>query len=433
MKLFLKILKIKLRILAKLTIWRFKPKVVAITGSAGKTSTKEAVYAALREHYRVRKSSGNFNNEIGMPLAILGDWSDKDLEIISLDHKSGVDKIKKILFWIKAILGSIFRLVFLKKEKYPDILILEYGAEHPGDIRYLLEIAKPFVGVITTVGDIPPHVEFFSGPEALIKEKAKLVEYLPIANFAVLNADNEAVLAMRERTRAGAITFGFNNKADLQITFFENRLGGEFGKTEPIGISFKLKYGGSTVPVFINGAFGRGQACAVAAAVCVGLIFDLNLIEAAEGITSNYSPVKGRLNLVKGVKNSLILDDTYNASPISTAEALDILDDLPGKRKIAVLGDMLELGKYAIEAHERIGKKAGKIADILITIGGRAKFIAESAEKSGLSAKKIFVFGTPEEAAKRVQEIIKEGDLALVKASRSMHLEKIVDEIKYIG
>jgi UDP-N-acetylmuramoyl-tripeptide--D-alanyl-D-alanine ligase len=437
--LLLKILKLTLKQLAKLTIWRFQPQVIGITGSAGKTSAKEAIYAVLKNHRQVRKSAGNLNNELGIPLTIIGDWSEEELKLVSMETPVRQKTIRKLLFWLKVIFFAKINFLFLKKSVYPAVLILEYAADRPGDIKYLLEIARPQIGIITTVGEIPVHVEFFSAPEAIAKEKSKLIEYLPANGFAILNFDNEIVMKMRDQTRARIISFGFTGGADLKISNFENRCQLRSNQPEsawreaPMGISFKLEYGGSFVPVVLKNAFGKAQAYAAAISACVGLIFDLNLVEISEALSANYQPAKGRMNLIAGIKDTYIIDDTYNASPISMRETFDTLRDLPAKRKIAVLGDMLELGKYSIEAHEAIGRLVSQIVEILVTVGPRAKFIAEAAKNSGLPENKILSFDSAAEAGKAVQELMKPGDLILVKASRAVGLEKIVEEIKLVS
>ncbi|MEK7162738.1 MAG: UDP-N-acetylmuramoyl-tripeptide--D-alanyl-D-alanine ligase [Patescibacteria group bacterium] len=438
-KILVEILQWILKQLAQLIIWRFEPRVIAITGSVGKTSAKEAIYAVLthsagsgQRKLRVRKSEGNLNNELGVSLAIIGPptggWKEEELKLVSRDTPAGKWKIRKLLFWLKVVIFALFRIFFLRKSAYPQILILEYAADRPGDIKYLLEIAKPFIGIVTAIGEIPVHVEFFSSSEAVGREKARVVESLPANGFAILNFDDEIVMKTRERTRAKIITFGFGEAADLKISGFENRS----EEDNFIGISFKIEYNGSFVPVILKNVFGKAQAYAAAIAACVGLIFDLNLVQISEALSLDYRSVKGRMNLIKGIKDTYIINDAYNASPISMEEALTTLGDLSAKRKIAVLGDMLELGKYSLEAHESIGRLAGKIVDVLITIGPRAKFIAESAEAVGLDKSKILIFDTAGEACIAIQNLIKKGDLVLIKASRALALEKIVEEIKEI-
>lgn len=390
-----------------MTVWKYRPSIIGVTGSVGKTSTKLAIAAVLGGERSVRYAPANFNNELGLPLTILGKW----------------DEIGGIFFWPKVIGASIFRLIF--RVDYPEILILEYGVDRPGDMKYLLTIARPNIGVITAVGDVPAHVEFFGSPEELVREKARLIEYLPTASFAILNSDDETVSALENKTRAHLMTFGFQKGAGIRITNFENRE----EDNRPVGISFKLEYRGSFVPVRMNGVFGRAHAYAAGAAACVGLIFGMNLVKISETL-KRYSPAHHRMELVPGIKYSYIIDDAYNASPLSMHAALDTLKTLPANRHIAILGDMLEIGKYTLEAHERVGRLAAKNLDILIAVGARAKFIAEAARGAGMNKKNIYIFETADDAASEIEKLIKRGDLILIKASRAMHLEKIVAEIK---
>ncbi len=399
-----------LRWLAVWTIKKYQPGVIAITGSVGKTSTKEALSAVLKFARFARASSGNFNNELGVPLSILGDW----------------EKISGKYFWPKVVAASFLRLIF--RFKYPELLVLEYAVDRPGDIRYLLDIARPQIGIVTAIGEIPVHVEFFSGPEAIAREKSKVVEALPATGFAVLNHDDQAVLEMRSRTKAHVMTYGFAEDAEVRITNFENRM----ENNRPAGISFKLNHNGSFVPVRLDNCFGKSQAYAAAAAACVGLIFGLNLVKIAEALLSYQSPA-GRTKLLEGIKKTYLIDDSYNASPLAMHAAIDLMKSLNAKRKIAVLGDMLEIGKYAPEAHEAVGRLAGKVFDLIFTVGPRAKFIAEAAAAVGMPRKNIFSFDEAEEAKLKVQELIRKGDLVLIKGSNAMRLDKIVEEIRLVN
>jgi UDP-N-acetylmuramoyl-tripeptide--D-alanyl-D-alanine ligase len=406
-----------IRKLAILTIKKYQPGVIAITGSVGKTSAKEAIYAVLKDSRFVRANHGNFNNELGLPLTILGDYS----------------KISGKIFWLKVIFKSVFRLilpvrgVFAFGGKYPEILILEYAADKPGDIKNLLDIARPQIGVITAIGSVPAHVEFYSGPEAVAREKSKILESLPNTGFAVLNMDDKYVADMKIRTRAYVMSYGFSPDAAIQITNFENRVEG--GKPE--GIFFKLNYGGSFVPVRIDGCLGKPQAYAAAAAAAVGFAFGMNLVKVSDALRS-YNPPLQRTTIIPGIKDSFVIDDAYNASPTSMKAAIELAGSVKFKRKIAVFGDMLEIGKYTIEAHEEIGRLAGEVFDILITVGPRSKFIAESAHKKGMESKNILSFETADDAKFKIREIIKKGDLVLVKGSHAMQLEKVVEEIKIV-
>ncbi len=385
--------------------------IIGVTGNAGKTSTKEVIGAVVRNIKTVRVAGGNLNNEFGLPLTILGNW---DQEY----YNQG----PSLSFWAKVLCSGFFGL-FSRKD-YPEVLVLEYGADHPGDIKKLAEMYPPHISVLTTVGDVPVHIEYFKDAETLADEKSNLVKVLNNTDYAVLNHDDRRVLAMRSRTKAKVSTYGFQEGATIQASDPEF-LSDETGK--PMGVSFKLNYGGNTVPVRIEGSLGKSQALSTAAAAAVGIALGMNLLEVSEALRSYHGP-KGRLKVLDGIKNSHIIDDTYNASPASTRLALDTLCDVPSLRKIAVLGDMLELGEYTEQAHIEVGKRAGEIVDILVCVGARAKFIADAAREK-LSPDKILTFATSDDAKLKVQELIREHDLILVKGSQGIRMEKIVEEI----
>ena len=281
------------------------------------------------------------------------------------------------------------------------------------------------------MGQIPVHVEYFSGPEGVAKEKGRLVEALSASDFAVLNFDDLAVLEMKERTKAKIFTYGFGEGAMVRISNLEPWV--ENGTPE--GVSFKMNYNDSFVPFKLSGSLGKSQGYAAAAAAAVGAVFGMNLVDISEALSEYHGP-KGRLKILKGIKNSTIIDDTYNASPLSTHLALETLRDVgalqqaQGKitRRLAILGDMLELGKYTIDAHKEAGNMAGSFADLLICVGSRAKFIADSAFNQ-MPAGNIHKFETSDEAKLKVKELINEGDLVLVKGSQGVRMEKIVEEI----
>jgi UDP-N-acetylmuramoyl-tripeptide--D-alanyl-D-alanine ligase len=400
------ILRIFLRSLAKLTILRYKPGIVGVTGSVGKTSAKEAIRTVLSFDRRVRAPSKSFNNEIGLPLTIIGDW----------ETTGGV------LFWVKVFVFGIFQLI-VKNREYPEILVLEYGVDRPGDMRYLLQIARPHVGIFTAMGEVPVHVEFFTGPEAVLREKSKLISQLPITGFAMLNGDDPNIAGLASQTRAHAMTFGFSEKADVHISNLVNHL-----DESRASVTFKLTYGGSVVPVQLEGGLGRAPVYAATIGAATGLIFGMNLVKIAEALT-RYEAVPGRFRVLRGLKQSVLVDDTYNASPMAVAEGLATLRGLHAKRKIAVLGDMLEIGKYTLSSHEMVGRTAAKAADILVTVGLRGKFIAEAAIRAGLSKRSVFVFTNLKEAGEFLGEKVQRGDVVFLKASQGVRLEKVVREL----
>jgi UDP-N-acetylmuramoyl-tripeptide--D-alanyl-D-alanine ligase len=290
---------------------------------------------------------------------------------------------------------------------------------------YLLAIARPQLGIVTAVGNIPVHVEFFSGPEGVAREKSKLVAQLPTTGFALLNADDPNVLKMANDTRGRVITYGFSEKADVRLLSFGNRPDNGSGEA---GISFKISYNGKVVPLKIPNVLGKTAAYASAVGAAVGMIFGVNLVKISEELNKIETP-PGRLRALSGIKGSFIIDDTYNASPLAMREALELLKSLKAKRKIAVLGDMLEIGKYTMDAHEEMGMLAAKSADMLLAVGLRGKFIAEGALKNKMPKNAVFTFDDIHDAGHFLQEKLKAGDTVLLKASQGVRLEKVVREI----
>jgi UDP-N-acetylmuramoyl-tripeptide--D-alanyl-D-alanine ligase len=403
----------ELSLVARAYLRRYKPKIIAVTGNVGKTSTKDAIAAVLHSYKKVRATRGNLNNEFGLPLTIIGGEADEY-------YKSGSSP----WFWLKTLVDGVLGLFDTKD--YPQYLILEYGADRPGDIKKLARLYPPYIGVVTAVGEIPVHVEYFQDPDDLAKEKSKLISSLPKDGYAVLNHDDPLVLGMKDKTRANVRTFGFNDMAGVRVGDTEIKYNAN-GKIQ--GTHFKLHEGQNAyVPITIQGSLGKSQPYAASAAAAVGRILGLNLMDIADALSTSYMGPPGRLRVLKGIKNSIILDDTYNASPSSTHLALHTLNDIKAKRKIAILGDMLELGKYSIGAHHQAGLAASGVADICVFVGSRMKIAAEAAETK-ISTDRIFAFDTSDNARKYIEQMVQEGDLILVKGSQGMRMEFIVEEI----
>ncbi|MFH0906815.1 MAG: Mur ligase family protein [bacterium] len=401
-----------LKILAKLTLQKYRPIIIGITGSVGKTSTKEAIYKALKKRFRTRKSIGNYNAEIGVPLTILG------LETGG----------RSIIAWLINFLKAIFLIIW--KRNYPEILVLEMAVDKPGDMKYLINFVPVNIGVVTAIGQFPSHLEFFPEKDKLVEEKSLLVKSLKKDGLAVLNYDDLSVRMIGDELpdKIKVDYYGFGDGADLKIMNYKLFIN-DLNKRD-FGVSFKIDYKGSVVPIILNRVFGKQQAFAVAAAARIGLFFGLNLVEIATSMRK-YRSLPGRTKLIKGIKNTWIVDDTYNASPLSVIAGLDILQEIANDnfRKIAVLGDMLELGIDTEVGHRQVGQKSASIVDLLFVVGERARFISNEAEKQGLSKDKIFEFSDVEQAALAVQEKMEKGDIVLIKGSRAMHLEKVVKEI----
>jgi len=405
------LLKSVLRTMVRLVLKKYNPKVVSITGSVGKTSAKEAIFSILAGRYRVRRSEKNYNNEIGLPLTIIGTESGKD----------------SVFEWFKVFLKWLVVIIF--PVEYPEILILEMGADRSGDIKYLTDFVHSNVGVVTEISF--SHIEFFKNLESVAREKMSLVKNLDQSALAVINIDNSSIAKFQGQTKARVVTFGFSEKADMQATDVSfNCAGGQ----EIRGLSFKLNYKGTTLPVRLNNVLARHQIYSALVAAAVGVEFGLNLVEIS-ALLSNFSSPSGRLNLMPGIKNSLILDDTYNASPASVIAALEVLRGISAsggkkRRKIAVLGDMLELGGETEKSHRNVVKKFLEIkGDIFLAVGERMKFAVAEMEKNKFNPQNTFSFMGPEEAGRKLQEILKEEDAILVKGSQGMRMEKVVEEI----
>ncbi|OIO48620.1 MAG: hypothetical protein AUJ32_00140 [Parcubacteria group bacterium CG1_02_40_82] len=402
-----KIIEHILKRLAADVLRKYKPYIIGVTGSMGKTSTKEAIFAVLGTRFSVRRNVKNYNNEIGVPLTILGEES------------GGRSPLRWLFIFLKAL-----KIIFFKT-KYPEILILEMGADKPGDIKYLMSFVNPNIGVITGIGEIPVHVEFFKSSVQVAREKAGLIEFLEKEDFAILNFDDKLVKGMATKTQAKILSYGFDEAADVRATGYEINI-----TLDPVlsGIGFKIEYDGKNLWFKKEGIFGEHQVYPILSAYAVGLALNMNLAEIFEGLKA-YMPPRGRLQMIEGIKSSWILDDTYNASPAATISALETLAKFEGRRRIAVLGDMLELGEFTESAHRLIGEKVSECADYFFAVGERMQFAAEAANKKGMKKQKVFWFETADGARMPLQMIMQKGDVILIKGSQSMRMEKIVEEI----
>ncbi|MEI8344337.1 MAG: UDP-N-acetylmuramoyl-tripeptide--D-alanyl-D-alanine ligase [Candidatus Moraniibacteriota bacterium] len=393
-----------LRWMAMLVLKQRKPTVVAITGSVGKTSAKDAIYSVLSAKFSVRENQKNYNNEIGIPLTIIG-------------AESGGRNVFK---WLWVFLRWLLALIL---PGYPKILVLELGIDRPGDMAHFMSFIHPKVSVVTNVS--ASHLEFFSTVERIAKEKSVLVRALADSDFAILNGDDELVFQMGKNTKASVLSFGYSQEAAINAS----NLNYNYQAGAPDGISFKLNYQGKNIPIRLKNILAGHYVYAALAAIATGIIFKMNLVEIAQAIEKLQSPT-GRMNLVPGVNGGYIIDDTYNASPISTLAALETLSQLQGQRKIAVLGDMLELGDQSQKGHLEVIKKAFELnVNPLFIIGERMTQAAKKYFAEQLLIEKIRVFNSHQEIILALQKIIKKRDFVLVKGSQGMRMEKIVEGI----
>lgn len=392
---------------ARWLLKRHKPTIIAITGSVGKTTTKDAVFAAIKNSISARKSEKSFNSEIGVPLTVLGlsnAWSNPFL-------------------WVKNIFDGLIAALFLKN--YPAVLILETGIDRPGDMERLAEWIKPDIVVLTRLPSVPVHVEFFPTPEAVADEKMKLVSALKPEGAFIYNHDDTVIQKHLDEVLQRSV--GFSRYLKSQFTGASDRV--VYSDDIATGSEFNIAHQGDVFTVRINGTAGTQQVYACAAALAVADALELPLAEAAQGLSEMRSP-NGRLRLLPGIKATTILDDTYNSSPTACEQALQTLNEIKyAKRKIIVLGDMLELGRFSSTEHERIGTMIPPVAKVLITIGVRARKFAEGALIAGMPEKNIYQYDDALQAGRELQSMLQPGDVVLVKASQGIRAERIVEEI----
>lgn len=360
--------------------WRdtLSVRVIGVTGSVGKSTTKELTAEVLRQRYRTIRNPGNLNNEIGLPLSLLR---------LTESHERAV---------------------------------LEMGFYVPGEIALLCEISRPQVGVITNISQV--HLERARTMEAIVQGKAELIESLPPApeGVAILNFDDPLVRPMAERTQATVFYYGLSPEADLWASDIRG-LGIE-------GVRFVLHYRGESIYLRVP-LLGRHSVHTALRAAAVGLVEDLSWEDIVGGLQSSQSQL--RLVAVQGPKGALLLDDTYNAAPPSVIAALNLLAELEGRR-VAVLGDMLELGDYEERGHRMVGARAAQVADELVTVGKRAQWIANEALQAGLSEAQVVILENSQAAVEYLRDHIDEKDVVLIKGSRSMQMDQIVTGLEEV-
>lgn len=393
---------------AKMVLRKYKPKIVAVTGSVGKTGSKDAIDAVLSKFVYVRKSRKSFNSEIGVPLTILNcpnGWNNP-------------------LVWLKNVLDG-FALILLPNH-YPDWLVLEVGADRPGDIQIVTEWLRPDISVVTKLSKVPVHVEYFRSVGEVLQEKSFIVRNMGREGVAVLNADDEDVFAFQGLTDNKKIFFG---KSDISTIRGENFHITYNEEEKPIGISFRAVHLDESADVFIKGALGIQQMYIALSALAVGHALGFPLKKMAKAF-EDFEPSPSRMRLISGVKESVVIDDSYNSSPVALEEALRTLKEIKSKgKKIAVLGDMLELGIYSTDEHKKAGEMLSGTCDILITAGVRARFFAEGALNAEMDESKIFQFEDSVSAGKQAELLSGPGDVILIKGSQGVRMEKAVEEV----
>lgn len=371
-----------LRDVAKLYRKQFDIPIVAITGSVGKTSTKDMIYSVLSHKFTAFKTTGNFNNEVGLPLTIFK---------MSSEHQIGV---------------------------------LEMGMSHFGEISHLTDIVKPDIAVITNIGI--SHIENLKTQENILKAKLEILEGMIEGSAVILNGDDPLLWGLRGKLPFELLYYGIKNKecelvAENISSFSDSTV-----------FDFNLNGEKFTADIKVPGAHHVYNALA---AILTGVQYGMSGKEIVEGIAL-FVPGGMRQNIIETEKYTII-KDCYNASPASMKSGLNVLsvvDIKPGGRRVAVLGNMLELGDFAVSSHKNVGKwvESEKV-DILVTVGDMAKNIALGAKEAGFSKENIYSYDTNAEATEGLCEILKTGDVIFIKGSRGMRLEEIADALQLSG
>ncbi len=359
--------------IAKAYMKRYRVPTVGVTGSVGKTSTKDMISGVLSKKYNLLKSTGNHNNEIGMPLTIL------------------------------------------ELEKENDMAVLEMGMSDFGELDYLSDIARPDVAVITNIG--MSHIENLGSQEGILKAKLEITNYFGKDNVLFVNGDDKFLKDISGDYKI--IRYGLGEDSDIRGWDIKNK--------GILGSEFTLLYEGKSYPVTVK-APGVHNVYNALAAIGIGIHFGVAMDDAIDAV-SEVELTDMRLT-VEEVGKNIIIKDFYNAAPDSIRASLKVLKSVEGKRRVAILGDVLEMGEFAEPEHRKLGKTALECADLLITAGENARFIGEGAKELGME--KVVSFPDTDTCASEVKKYIKPGDCVLIKASRGMKFEKIYDKVKEI-
>lgn len=365
--------------IAQLKREKYQIPVIAITGSVGKTSTKDIIYSVISQKYNTLKTQGNMNNHIGLPMTIL-------------------------------------------KLQNHEAIVVEMGMNHIGEIKYLSNIAKPDIAVITNIGTA--HIGNLGSRENILKAKLEILEALNEKGYLIINNDNDLLNKWNKENKTyKVITYGIKNKSQYNIENIEytekgstyNLIDRTLDKNKDNNEKIKVPTGGEA---FIYNSL---------AAISVGKTLGLTMQEIKTGI-ENFELSKMRLDVQKTQYGYTIINDCYNANYDSMKSAIEYLINIEGKRKIAVLGDMLELGQFSKKLHEKVGEEVAKNKiNILITVGNESKNIAEIARQNGVEH--VYTFDKNEEAIEKLKKILAKDDIVLIKASNSMNFKQMVEEL----
>ena len=395
-----------LRMMARAVVWRHRPFVIGITGSIGKTTTKDALFTILRAHTAVRTNIANYNNEFGVPLTVIG-------------APSGG---RSLGGWLRVVVTWLWTMTL--QRDYPTVLVLELGIDHVGDMDYLVDMVSPQMGVVTVVHGV--HAAKLGTVATIAREKGVLIARLPADGVAVLNADDARVAAMSRRTRAQVWTYSAQGAEHARL-----RAGG-VACTAQGGMTFKVHEGCTTVPVRLPHVVAPQLVPSLMAAIAAARAYGVNLADVAQSLR-DFRPPQHRMTIIRGARDVTIIDDTYNAAPPSVRGALAALHMMPTQHKrVAVLGDMRELGDAEVAAH------AGLAADIIareidevVCVGPLMRHLYDAlvARKSRHAAPNVCHYATTADAADALGRHVAPGDTVLVKGSNGMHMWDVVNAL----
>lgn len=387
---------------------KHKPYIIAIMGSVGKTTARNAIYVALSRKHSVRKSEQSFTTDIGVPLTLLG--------------------CPYNIYTVEGFIHNTYtalKQAFFSKE-YPQYVILEIDGQSKGEISRLADWISIDLLVVTAIGEIPAHVEYFNTPDNMRMEYGLIRQALKENSKIVIYGDDEYARAFTDDTHQ-VISYGTSKNVDISADDYEI----VYENDLPVGVSFICQKPSLDKNIVVKGKLGvhvvNGILCAMAVLQALG--------EHPFSMNSEFEKMPippGRMNILQGIKGSVILDDSYNSSPVAVEELLVVLKKVRAQRKILVLGDMLELGRFSAEAHREIGREIAQQSGhihMLICVGLRSQFIKEGALEAGFNTEMISVFDAPEKAGQFLQNILTKGDLVAIKGSQNMRMERCVEEI----
>lgn len=394
---------------SQVVLWKYGPRIIAVTGSVGKTSTKDAIFAVIGNAFYAYQSKKSYNSEIGIPLTIL--MSDNPWY--------------SVRGWLRVMLRGM-ALIFLKNH-YPRWLVIEVGVDKPGDMDHITKWLSVDVAVFTHLGTTPVHVEAFESPEALRREKLKLISALQKEGVIVYNRDDQNQHALDDSAQKRR-SYGITQEVDIQASDISITYVKKTERTIPEGMHATISYGEKILSYNPVGVLGTAHMYPALAALAVATVLNIDFYRASQSLMK-YPFAPGRMRIIDGHDGCTIIDDSYNSSPIALKNALDVLSDIETNgRKICVLGDMSELGKHTEAEHRKAGKLVAGLCDQLVTVGQKAKIIADEARIRGMNDEAITLFEDARKAGTYVHGLAKRGDIVLVKGSQNnIHLERAVE------